>query len=162
MTATTGELVLDAVAALLVPVRTAGGYLTEAGADVRHSPFFSAFKDAQQWLTLLYVSSESYGAKLDSEDGITGNQRIFQLSLQLNVDVFRRVDEVVAAKHFEQIKSEVRVALLPPSGRLALEGVERAASIKYLGNELITEQLPAGVVGVRSRARVVVQERITH
>lgn len=162
MTAQTEERALLAVAALIAELRTANGYATEVGARVLLSHVFAELDDADpDWLTLIYTASETYGSKPDSEDGIVGNQRAYQLGLTIHIDAHRRIDALSTAQHAAQIKADVRRAMLPQSGRLLLDGV-LVGAIRYLGNELIPDALQRGVLGVRSRVRVVAQETITN
>ena len=51
--------------------------------------------------------------------------------------------------------------MLPRSGRLLLDGV-LVGAIRYLGNELIAEALSSGVLGIRTRVRVIAQQTVTH
>ena len=152
---------LAAIAALVSAIRTANGSATEVGADVRMSPLFAALADDANWQTLVYTSSETYGNKPEEDTGIAGNQRIYQLTLNINIDAHRRLDGALAAYHAAQIKSDIRTAMLPRSGRLLLAGVEVGA-LRYLGNELIPEPLTSGVLGIRTRVRVIAQQQVTH
>ncbi len=161
MTASTEERALLAIEALLLELRTANGYATEVGADVRLSPLFAELADDADWQTLVYTASESYGAKPDDDEGIVGNQRSYHLALVMHIDAHRRLDVPKTAQHAAQIRDEVRTAMLVRSGRLLLDGV-LVGAIRYLGNELITEALTKGVVGVRTRVRVTAQQSITH
>lgn len=152
---------LTAIAALVSAIRTANGSATEVGADVRMSPIFASLADDADWQTLVYTSSETYGNKPEEDTGIAGNQRIYQLTLNINIDAHRRLDGSLAAHHAAQIKADVRTAMLPRSGRLLLAGVEVGA-LRYLGNELILEPLTSGVLGIRTRVRVIAQQQVTH
>lgn len=160
-TPTTGERVLLALSALLAPVRTANGSATEAGADVRLSPMFADLRDDMPWLTLVYISAESYATKPGGTEGIAGNDRVYVITYTALIDVFRRLEERYAARHLEAIKDDVRGAMLPQSGRLLLDG-EYVGALRYLGNELIADQLAAGVIGSRARVEITVQKAITH
>ena len=51
--------------------------------------------------------------------------------------------------------------MLPRSGRLLLDGV-LVGAIRYLGNELIVDALTKGVLGIRTRVRVIAQQTVTH
>lgn len=152
---------LTAIAALIADIRTANGSETEAGADVRLSPIFATLADDADWQTLIYTSREFYGGKPEEDAGIDGGQRIYQLSLDINIDAHRRLDGSLAAHHAAQIKADVRTAMLPRSGRLLLDGV-LVGAIRYLGNELIAEALSSGVLGIRTRVRVIAQQTVTH
>ena len=152
---------LTAIAALIAGIRTANGSDTEVGADVRLSPIFATMADDSDWQTLVYTSSETYGNKPEEDTGIAGNQRIYQLTLNINIDAHRRLDGSLAAQHAAQIKADVRTAMLPRSGRLLLDGV-LVGAIRYLGNELIAEALTSGVLGIRTRVRVIAQQTVTH
>lgn len=154
---------LTAIAALIADIRTANGSETEAGADVRLSPIFATPADDADWQTLIYTSREFYGGKPEEDAGIDGGQRIYQLSLDINIDAYRRLDGslAAAAHHAAQIKADVRTAMLPRSGRLLLDGV-LVGAIRYLGNELIAEALSSGVLGIRTRVRVIAQQTVTH
>lgn len=160
-TPTTGERVLLALSALLAPIRTANGSATEAGADVRMSPMFADLRDEMPWLTLIYISAESYATKPGAAEGIAGNERIYTVRYTALIDVFRRLEERYAARHLEAIKDDVRGAMLPVSGRLLLDG-EYVGALRYMGNELIADQLAAGVIGSRARVEVTVKQVITH
>lgn len=152
---------LAAIAALIAEIRTANGSDTEVGADVRMSPIFASLADDADWQTLVYTSREFYGGKPEEDAGIDGGQRIYQLSLDINIDAHRRLDGSLAAQHAAQIKADVRTAMLPRSGRLLLDGV-LVGAIRYLGNELIAEALSSGVLGIRTRVRVIAQQQVTH
>ena len=152
---------LAAIAALIAEIRTANGSDTEVGADVRMSPIFASLADDADWQTLVYTSREFYGGKPEEDAGIDGGQRIYQLSLDINIDAHRRLDGSLAAQHAAQIKADVRTAMLPRSGRLLLDGV-LVGAIRYLGNELIAEALSSGVLGIRTRVRVIAQQTVTH
>ena len=152
---------LAAIAALIAEIRTANGSDTEVGADVRMSPIFASLADDADWQTLVYTSREFYGGKPEEDVGIDGGQRIYQLSLDINIDAHRRLDGSLAAQHAAQIKADVRTAMLPRSGRLLLDGV-LVGAIRYLGNELIAEALSSGVLGIRTRVRVIAQQTVTH
>lgn len=152
---------LTAIAALVSGIRIANGNETEAGADVRLSPIFATLADDADWQTLVYTSREFYGAKPEEDVGIDGGQRIYQLTLDINIDAHRRLDGSLAAHHGAQIKADVRTAMLPRSGRLLLDGA-LVGAIRYLGNELIVEALTNGVLGIRTRVRVIAQQTVTH
>ena len=152
---------LAAIAALVTGIRTGNGNDTDCGEYVRVSPLFAEMADDDDWQTLVYTASETYGNKPEDDTGIAGNQRIYQLTLNINIDAHRRLDGELAAHHAAQIKADIRTAMLPRSGRLLLDGVEVGA-IRYLGNELIPELLPSGVLGIRTRVRVIAQQQVTH
>lgn len=152
---------LAAIGALVSGIRTANGNATEVGADVRLSPIFATLADDADWQTLVYTAREFYGASPEQDTGIDGGQRIYQLSLDINIDAHRRLDGALAAHHAAEIKADVRTAMLPRSGRLLLDGV-LVGAIRYLGNELIPEALNSGVLGIRTRVRVVAQQTVTH
>ena len=152
---------LAAIAALLADVRTANGYATEVGADVRRSFIFGELSDDADWQTLVYTASESYGTVNAEGEGIAGNQRVYDLALVIHIDAHRRLDGIETADAAADIKADVRRAVLVPSGRLKLAGVEVGA-IRYLGNELIPEALASGALGIRNRVRVNAKQTITH
>jgi hypothetical protein len=152
---------LAAIAALLAEIRTANGSATEVGADVRMSPLFAELTDDDDWQTLVYTSREFYGAKPEEDVGIDGGQRIYQLTLDINIDAHMRLNSSLAAQDAALIKADVRTAMLPRSGRLLLDGV-LVGAIRYLGNELIVEALTKGVLGIRTRVRVIAQQTVTH
>lgn len=153
---------LAAIAALLSDLRTANGYDTEVGADVRQSFQFAELTDDADWQTLVYTATESYSTPgLPDAEGIAGNQRTYDLALVIHIDAHRRLEGIQTAEAAAAIKADVRTAVLVPSGRLKLFGVEVGA-IRYLGNELIPEALASGVLGIRTRVRVNAKQTITH
>ena len=152
---------LAAIAALVSGIRIANGNKTEVGADVRPSPIFATLADDAAWQTLIYTAREFYGGKPEEDVGIDGGQRIYQLTLDINIDAHRRLDAVLASYHAADIKEDVRNKMLPRSGRLLLDGV-LVGAIRYLGNELIAEALSSGVLGIRTRVRVIAQQTVTH
>lgn len=160
MTASLGERALLAVEALIQPIRTANGSATEVGSNVLVSPVYAEMEDGTDWQTLLYVASE-----IDTADGkgeqtsIAGNMRTFWSVLTLNIDAHTRIDPTRAAIQVEQIKDDVRLAMMPESGILRLDGV-RVGSLHYIGSTLITDLLAAGVIGLRSQVVVKAQNRI--
>ena len=153
---------LAAIAALLAGVRTANSYSTEVGADVRKSFQFSELADDADWQTLVYTASETYTTPgAPDAEGIAGNQRSYNLTLVIHIDAHRRLDGIETSDAAAAIKADVRRAMLVPSGRLKLSGVE-VGSIRYLGNELIPEALAYGALGIRNRVRVNAKQTITH
>jgi len=153
---------LAAIAALLAGVRTTKGWTTDLGADVRKSFQFSELADDADWQTLVYTATETYTTPgLPDAEGIAGNQRTYDLTLVIHIDAHRRLDGIETADAAADIKADVRRAVLVPSGRLKLAGVEVGA-IRYLGNELIPEALASGALGVRTRVRVNAKQTITH
>lgn len=152
---------LQAIEALLSNVRTGNGYATEVGADIRLSPLFAELADDADWQTLVYTAREFYGAKPEEDVGIDGGQRIYQLALDINIDAHQRLNAALAAQDAALIKADVRTVMLPRSGRLLLDGV-LVGAIRYLGNELIVDALTKGVLGIRTRVRVIAQQTVTH
>lgn len=160
MTQSLGERALLAVEALLLPIRTANGSATESGANVLVSPVYADMEDGTDWETLIYVASEINTADGKGEQtSIAGNMRTFWSVLTLNIDVHTRIDPTRAAVQVEQIKNDVRAAMLPEHGILYLDGV-RVGSLHYIGSQLITDLLGAGVIGLRSQVVVKAQNRI--
>lgn len=152
---------LAAIAALMADVRTANGYATEVGADVRRSFIFGELADDADWQTLVYTASETYGTVNAEGEGIAGNMRTYDLALVIHIDAHRRLDGIETSPAAAAIKADVRRAVLVPSGRLKLAGVEVGA-IRYIGNELIPEALASGALGIRTRVRVNAKQTIAH
>lgn len=160
MTASLGERALLAVEALIVPIRTANGNATESGANVLVSPVYADMEDGTDWETLIYVASEVNTADGKGEQtSIAGNMRTFWSVLTINIDVHTRIDATRAGVQVEQIKDDVRAAMLPEHGILYLDAV-RVGSLHYIGSTLIADLLGAGVIGLRSQVIVKAQNRI--
>lgn len=160
MTASLGERALLAVEVLLLQIRTANGYVTESGANVLVSPVYVDMEDGADWETLVYVASEINTADGKGEQtSIAGNMRTYWSVMTINIDVHTRIDPVRAGVQVEQIKDDVRAAMLPEHGILYLSGA-RVGSLHYIGSTLITDLLGAGVIGLRSQAVVKAQNRI--
>ena len=151
---THGERIVAALVALVSGIRTANGYLTEAGADVQDMPLFTPFGEDgdDEWHTLVYESSED----LNGSAGSHGNgQTDVAVLPTYNIDVFWRGPSL--GKAYQRVKRDLRKALLP--GRIE-DTTGALGALTVYGPTLITDQLSAGIVGLRQPVSVQHWERV--
>lgn len=149
---THGERVIAAVIAAVSAIRTAGGYLTESGALVLDTPVFRQMERDEQWLTLVYESEED----IASGAGAHGNgQTDVPLAVTFNIDVHWR--GAGPGRIYQQVKHDLRKALQP--GRLT-DASGPLGGLTVQGPSLITDQLAAGIVGLRQPVIVRYRERV--
>ena len=122
---------LAAIAAPMADVRTANGYATEVGADVRRSFIFGELADDADWQTLVYTASESYGTVNAEGEGIAGNQRVYDLALVIHIDAHRRLRRHRNGRRGGRHQGRRPARGAGPVRRLKLAGVEVGA-IRYL------------------------------
>lgn len=121
MSASPAELSLLAIADMVREIRTANGWQSEAGADVRLSPWFAEIADAQQTQALVYESSDTpvAGADLD------GTMRKVRMEQVVFIEVYARPLHGREAQQYAQIKADLRRCILAPLGaRLIYDGAE--------------------------------------
>ena len=137
---------LAAIAALLADVRTANGYATDLGSDVRRSFIFGELADDADWQTLIYRQRELRHGQCRRR-GIAGNQRVYDLAL---VIPHRRTPQARWHRARQTLRQTSRPTLARGAGpvrRLKLAGVEVGA-IRYLPEtRLIPEALASGALG---------------
>lgn len=154
---TKAEAALLALRDLAATVRTVNGYLTDAGARVEMSPFFSEMGD-DEYLTLVYESSD---LALDGKD-LDGAMRSYQMEAVYHIDAHVRPDAGREAQQYARLKGDMRRLVLSLVGsRLRYDGAE-IGSARYRGAALIPEARDAGVIGVRTTVAVRYTETVTH
>jgi len=155
---TKAEAALLALRDLAATVRTVNGYATDAGARVELSPFYSDMGDADEYLTLVYESSD---LALDGKD-LDGAMRSYQMEAVYHIDAHVRPDAGREAQQYARLKGDMRRAVLSLIGsRLRYDGAE-IGSARYRGAALIPEARDAGVIGVRTTVAVRYTETVTH
>lgn len=149
---THGERVIAALVAAVSAIRTAGGYLTESGALVLDTPVFREMERDEQWLTLVYESDEDLG----NGAGAHGNgQTDVPAEVIFHIDVHWRATGPGAL--YQHVKRDLRKALQP--GRLS-DAAGPLGGLVVRGASLITDQLAAGIVGLRQPVIVRHRERV--
>lgn len=158
MSASPAELSLLAIADMVREIRTANGWQSEAGADVRLSPWFAEIADAQQTQALVYESSDTPvgGADLD------GTMRKVRMEQVVFIEVYARPLHGREAQQYAQIKADLRRCILAPLGaRLIYDGAE-IGSIYFRGVSLIDEARALGLIGARCTVAVKYTENVQH
>jgi len=151
---THGERIVAALVALVSGIRIANGYLTEAGADTQDTPMFTPFGEdgRDEWHTLVYESIE----ELNGGAGSHGNgQTDVAVLPTYNIDVFWRGPNPGPA--YQRVKHDLRKALQP--GRIE-DSAGTLGALTVYGPTLITDQLSAGIVGLRQPVSVQHWERV--
>lgn len=149
---THGERVIAALVAAVSAIRTAGSYLTDAGAVVLDTPAFREMARDEQWLTLVYESDEDVG----NGAGAHGNgQSDVPIAVTVNIDVHWRATG--PGSLYQRVKRDLRQALLP--GRIN-DANGPLGGLIVQGPSLITDQLEAGIVGLRQPVIVRYRERV--
>ena len=158
MTLPLSEQALVGVADLVAEIRTANSWHTEAGGLVVLSPLFPEMHEDIDWQTLVYIASEQYGR---DGAGIQGNMREYPVALTINVAAYSRFQPGDDGRLAEKIKSDLRRAMLPASGRLLYAGAG-VGSILLLSTALIPDLIQSGIVGVVAQVVVKYSETVTH
>lgn len=158
MSASPAELSLLAIADMVREIRTANGWQSEAGADVRLSLWFAEMADAQQTQTLVYESSET---PIGAND-LDGTMRTVRMEQVVFVEVYARPLHERESQQYAQIKADLRRCVLAPLGaRLIYDGAE-VGSIYFRGVSLIDEARALGLIGARATVAVKYTENVQH
>ena len=126
----------DALAAIAATAggcsRTANGYATEVGADVRRSFIFGELADDADRQTLVYTASESYGTvNAEGEGNRRKPTRLLLWRWSSTSTPTAGMDGIETADAAADIKADVRRAVLSRPASSKLSGVEVGA-IRYL------------------------------
>lgn len=158
MSASPAELSMLAIADMVREIRTANGWQSEAGADVRLSPWFVEMADAQQTQTCIYELSD---LQVDGKD-LDGTARTNRMEQIISVEVYARPIFGREAQQYAQIKADLKRCIQKPIGARLNYGGSEIGSVFYRGTTLNEDARALGLIGATARVVVKYTETVQH